>query len=211
MGVTYAFVAAAHGTTVFLAIDSITGTGVVQTAKPDSARVTLAARATGTYTVWYTVPAGATAQNAERLVARNVATVAYHDSGWVDVRRDFPTLTIAKSASVGAVQPGAEVTYTVGFSNAGGFAADSVVVTDQVPAEVMFKLGSLGQAIAGGLATAVTYSSDAGATWAYAPSSGGCGAPAGFDACVNRIRWTLAGTLAAASPQSTVTFIARVR
>ena len=211
VGATYALVAAARGTAVFLAIDSITGPGVVQTPQPDSARITLAARATGTYPVWYSVPVGDTAQNTERLVARNVAAAAYHDSGWVDVRREFPTLTIAKSASVAAVQPGAEVTYTVQFSNAGGFAADSVVVTDQVPAEVMLKLGSLGQTIAGGLPTTVAYSSDAGATWLYAPSSGGCGAPAGFDACVNRIRWTLVGTLAAASPQSTVTFVARVR
>lgn len=208
---TYALVAAVRGTTVFVTVDSISGGGVVTTAKADSAQVTMAARTTATYTVWYTVPAGDTAQNVERLLAQNAATAVYNDSGWVDVRREFPTLTISKSASVAAVQPGAEVTYSVQFANAGGYDAASVVVTDQVPPAVMLKLGSLGQTIAGGLATTVTYSSDAGATWTYAPSSGGCGAPAGYDACVNRIRWTLSGTLAATSPQSTVTFIARVR
>jgi uncharacterized repeat protein (TIGR01451 family) len=131
-------VAAALGTSVFLTIDSISGTNVVATTRGDSALVTMGGYLTGSYRVWYTVPAGDTIQNVERLRATNVAAVAYNDTGWVTIRREFPRLTIAKSASATSVQPGADVTYTVRFGNAGGYDATGVVVTDEVPTQVMF-------------------------------------------------------------------------
>lgn len=210
---TYALVAAGIGApSTFLAIDSVTGAALVRTARADSVRVTLAARASGGYTVWYTVAAGDTALNVERLLARHVAQAAWMDTGWVEIRRDFPALAITKAVTpTTAIRPGIDLTYNVQFSNAGGFGAAQVEVVDEVPAQVMFKLASLGQALPAGLGTTVAYSRDAGATWAYTPVSSGCGAPAGYDACVNRIRWTVTGGVLQPAMPATVTFVAKVR
>jgi uncharacterized repeat protein (TIGR01451 family) len=210
---TYALVAAGIGTpSSFLTIDSITGASLVRTARADSVRITLAARASGGYTVWYRVAAGDTALEVERLLARHVAQAAWMDTGWVDIRRAFPTLAISKGVTpTSGIRPGIDLTYNVQFSNAGEFDASQVEVIDEVPAQVMFKLASLGQSLPAGLGTAVQYSRDGGATWTYVPVTSGCGAPAGYDACINRIRWTVTGGLLQPAMPATVTFVARVR
>lgn len=209
---TYALVASWTGTPAFLTIDSITGSAVARTARADSAQVTMTARATGSYTVWYTVAAGDTAMNVELLRARNVATAAWTDTGYVQLRRVFPALTIAKSVTPNTgIRPGIDLAYTVQFANAGEYAASSVVVTDQVPTQVMFKLGSLTQSLPAGLGTMVAYSRDGGISWDYTPVSGACGAPAGYDACVNQLRWTITGGTLAPAAASSVGFLARVR
>lgn len=200
------------GSPLFLQVDSIRGPGL--TAGTDSARVPFAARTTVTYHVWYTVPAGDTAVNVERLTARPVTYPALPDSGWVELRRVFPQLTLAKSVSPNTVvSPGTELTYEMQFSNEGEYEAVGVHVTDVVPPEVFFKLGSPGQSLPGALGATVTYSDDGGATWTYVPVSGACGAPAGHDGCVQRVRWTLTGPLpaGAASSTGTVTFQALIR
>jgi len=185
---------------------------VVRTAKADSVRITLAARASDGYTVWYRVAAGDTALNVERLLARHVAQAAWMDTGWVDIRRAFPTLAISKGVTPTTnIRPGIDLTYDVQFSNAGEFDATQVEVVDEVPAQVMFKLASLGQTLPPGLGTTVAYSSDGGATWSYAPVTSGCGAPAGYDACINRIRWTVTGGVLQPAMPATVTFMAKVR
>ncbi|HEX7242052.1 MAG TPA: hypothetical protein VF263_17340, partial [Longimicrobiaceae bacterium] len=91
--------------------------------------------------------------------------------------------------------------------------ATGVVVTDLLPTQLLFKLGSVQETLPGGITTTVAYSADGGATWTHTPASGGCGAPAGFDACVQRIRWTLNGTLPADVVQSSgnLRFVARIR
>jgi hypothetical protein len=52
-----------------------------------------------------------------------------------------------------------------------------------------------------------------GTSWSYMPVSGGCGATAGFDRCVTRIRWTFQQPFSAVAPDNTATleFVARIR
>jgi hypothetical protein len=94
-----------------------------------------------------------------------------------------------------------------------------VVVTDSLPAQVLFKIGSVQQTLPSGVTATVAYSSDNGATWSYSPGTTPCTptpavtVPAGYDACVNRIRWTLSGALPADVAQSagSFRFVARIR
>jgi uncharacterized repeat protein (TIGR01451 family) len=214
---TFDLLARARGTSPFLAIDSIRGTGVTLPATADSVRLPLAARTTGTYTVWYSVPAGDTAQNTAVLRARSVVSAALADSGWAEIRRAFPFLTLAKTVDpTGVLAPGTDLTYEMQFANAGGYEATAVKVVDEVPAQVFYKLGSTSQTLPGGLAATVEFSADGGATWTYVPGTTPCatpGVPSGYDGCVQRIRWTLSGPLPAggAAGTGTVRFVARIR
>jgi uncharacterized repeat protein (TIGR01451 family) len=204
------------GAPVYLTSDSITGTGVTRGARTDSARVSIPAGATRSVNVWYTVPQGTSLENLIHLRARSVtyptvATAA--DTGYTQVLRVAPRLTIAKSVSPqNTLAPGTELTYTMNIANAGEFAARGVTVTDSVPPQVVFKLGTVGQTLPAGITATVAYSNNAGTTWTYVPVSQGCGAPAGYDACVRRVRWTLTGDLAVGAPSaSSFTFVARIR
>lgn len=196
------------GNPLFAVLDSLRAPGIVLTAEPDSARLPVAFGTTINVTLWYTVPAGPTADNTGYLRARSVAQAGTLDDGWAQVRRVSPRLTITKSVSPqNTLSPGTELTYTMQIANAGDFAARGVVVNDSVPPQVIFKLGSVGQTVPAGITATASYSNNAGATWTYVPVSGGCGAPAGYDACVRRVRWTLTGDLAAGAPASTSTFV----
>lgn len=205
------------GSTVYLTSDSITGTGVTRGTRTDSARVSIPAGTTRTVNVWYSVPVGSV--NPENLIHLRARSVTYPtnaaatDTGWTQVVRVAPRLTITKGVSPqNTLAPGTELTYTMQIANAGDYAARGVVVSDSVPPQVVFKLGSVGQTLPGGITAAVAYSNDAGATWTYTPVSAGCGAPAGYDACVRRIRWTLTGDLpAGAGSNSSFVFLARIR
>lgn len=203
--------AAAPG--VFLSLDSLTGPGITTRVRPDSVRLSLEARTSVEYTVWYTVPQGDTAVNVNYLRARAASDTTLRSEGWAEMRRVFPTLSLAKSvAPVGVLAPGTDLTYTLSFSNVGEYSAEGVKVEDAVPSQVFFKLGSTAQALPSGIAASVEYSSDGGTSWSYPPVSGGCGAPTGYDGCVNRVRWVLTGTLAAgASSAGTAEFVARIR
>jgi uncharacterized repeat protein (TIGR01451 family) len=113
----------------------------------------------------------------------------------------------------GAQLPGAQLTYRTDYSNVGTAGLTAIVVYDAIPAWTQYGVGS---ASTGTLAPGITgitieFSNDGGATWIYAPVSGGGGAPAGFDADVTNIRWTLAGTLGAGSGTGDgVSFIVRI-
>jgi uncharacterized repeat protein (TIGR01451 family) len=82
-------------------------------------------------------------------------------------------LTLAKASVVvedpfnGLVNPkaipGARVTYTLDLDNTGSGAADNVSVVDAIPANTVFRVGSVTTA------GTVAYSNDGGATWGYAP------------------------------------------
>lgn len=207
--------ARAIGTSPFTQIDSVTGPGITTRVRPDSARVQLASRTTTNYTVWYTVPVGAPADDVVRLVARSQSrpTLAV-DDGWAELRRVSPVLTLTKSVSPqNTLSPGTELTYTMAVSNVGEYAARGVMVTDNIPVQVAFKVASMGQTLPGGLTATPQYSSDDGTTWTYTPVSAGCGVPAGFDGCVTRVRWVLSGDLpaGAASSGGSFTFVARIR
>lgn len=195
-------------------VDSLTGPGITTRVRPDSVRVPLAAGASGTFTAWYTVPAGAVADDALHLHARSATLPTAEAEGWAELRRVLPSLTLARSVSPDASSPpGTELTHTLSFGNGGEAAAAGVVVTDLLPSQLLFKLGSVQETLPAGVTATVSFSADGGATWTHAPASGGCGAPAGYDACVQRIRWTLAGTLPAdpAHSAGTLRFVARIR
>jgi len=204
------------GAPAFLTPDSITGTGVTHGARPDSARVSIPSGATRNVNVWYTVPQGASLENLIHLRARSVTyptNSAAADTGYTQMLRVSPRLTITKSVSPNnTLAPGTELTYTMQVANAGEFNAREVTVTDSVPPQVVFKLGSLTQALPGGIGSTQAYSSDGGATWTYVPVSGGCGAPAGYDACVRRVRWSLSGELVpGVGSTSSFSFQARIQ
>lgn len=203
------------GAGAFVAVDSVRGPGISAGAGPDSARASIAAGASTGFTVWYTVAAGATADDTLRLRARSVTRgEAVQDEGWAELRRVRPALTLTRSVGPTATPaPGTDLTYTLRFGNAGDHDARGVVVTDLIPPQVAFMPGSTQETLPAGVTATVAYSADGGATWGYTPVSGGCGAPAGYDACVQQLRWTLLGDLPPDPAQSagTLVFVARVR
>lgn len=110
--------------------------------------------------------------------------------------------------------PGSDLTYVITFTNTGGSSASSFVITDPVPANTDFKVGSVTNNLGTtGLTVTVTYSNDGGATWTYAPASGAGGAPAGYDRNVTHIRWSFGGSLSQTAPNNTgnVGFTVRIR
>ncbi|MCA1665733.1 MAG: DUF11 domain-containing protein, partial [Myxococcales bacterium] len=167
---TFALTSAASGSPVFMVIDSMTSSGITLRPRADSALATIAARTAIGVTVWYTVAVGDTAIDTLRLRARNTAQVAVTDTGYVQVRRSFPSLTLAKSVTPTTnIYPGIDLTYTMRFANAGESDAANTVVTDQLPLAVQFKLGSTQQSLPSGVTAAVSYSRDGGTTWTYSP------------------------------------------
>jgi uncharacterized repeat protein (TIGR01451 family) len=214
LATTYDLIVSGTGTPLFATLDSIRAPGLVSTARPDSARLAIPYGDSARVTFWYSVPQGDTATNTGYLRARAVPQPSVFDDGWAQVRRVRPSLALSKSVNPSStLSPGTDLTYTLSLSNTGEYDARGVTVTDAVPAQVVFKLGSATQTLPAGITTAVAYSSDGGTTWTYTPVSAGCGAPAGYDACVNRVRWTLSGDLPAgvAASAGTLRFVARIR
>jgi uncharacterized repeat protein (TIGR01451 family) len=182
----------------------------------DSARITgLAAGTSQGVDVVYSVadvPAGST--DTLDLRARSVSDPTVDDLGFADVTVVRPNLALAKSVSpVGTSSPGTELTYALAFTNVGSESAVSVVHVDSLPTEVEFKVGSVAASLPSGMGVTVAYSDDGGSSWSYTPASGGCGAPAGYDRCVSRIRWTLQDDLSPTAPDNSgeLRFIARIR
>jgi uncharacterized repeat protein (TIGR01451 family) len=195
---------------------SITGGGVTQGANPDSARLTnLAGGASVAVTVTYSV-GNVAAGVVDSLVfkARSVADPTNADTGKLAVTVVRPSATLSKAVAPSGTQPpGTDLTYTVTLTNPGTASAASVVVVDTVASTVEFKFGSVVTNLPTGISVAVEYSNDGGSTWIYVPTSGGCSAPAGYDRCVNRIRWRLLNPLSDTPPDNTgnVQFISRIR
>lgn len=142
------------------------------------------------------------------------ATVVVVTPPSITLCKTFPGQTCSPPPSLPAQQPGADVTFVIIFINAGGSAAQSFTVTDGVPANTDFKVGStvanLGTT---GLTVAFQYSNNGGTSYLYTPVSAGGGAPAGYDRSVTHVRWTLTGSLSQASPNNTgdVRFTTRIR
>jgi uncharacterized repeat protein (TIGR01451 family) len=125
-----------------------------------------------------------------------------------------PRVTIGRSVNPGgAVPPGTDLTYSITAVNTGTYDAVSVAVVDSIAGQVTFKLGSVVNTLPPGVNVTVAYSNNDGATWTYVPVSLGCAAPAGYDGCVNRIRWTLLNPLSAVAPNNSCTFqyVARIK
>jgi len=110
--------------------------------------------------------------------------------------------------------PGADLVYAIAFTNSGTASASSLVVTDPIPANTDFKVGSVTSSLGTtGLTVAVAYSNNGGSTWTYTPVSGGGGASSGYDRNVTNIKWTFTGSLSQTSPNNTgnVGFTSRIR
>jgi uncharacterized repeat protein (TIGR01451 family) len=204
---------AADPAAVFIAVDSVTGPGIAAPASYATATVPLAGRTTTVYTVWYRVLAGDTAVNTQFLAARAVSDTLLRDDGFAEVRRVRPMLTLTKSVSpTGTLASGTDLTYTLNIANVGEYAARSVTVTDSVPTQVMFKLGSISQTLPPGLTATVAYRDSTGAP-VTPGGNAACVAAAGYDSCVRRIVWTLSGDLPAGASLSDgqFVFIARIK
>lgn len=134
----------------------------------------------------------------------------------VDVTIQFPPIVdLNKSVNPSTSQPpGTDLTYTIAFTNNGGKPATNLIVTDPIPANTDFKVGSVTSSMGTtGLTVVIEYSNNGGTTWTYTPASGAGGAPAGYDRVVTNIRWTLTGNLSQTSPNNTgsLGFTVRIR
>ncbi|HEX8560590.1 MAG TPA: hypothetical protein VF668_21015 [Pyrinomonadaceae bacterium] len=131
------------------------------------------------------------------------------------VTRAPPSVTLDKTVSpTGVVLAGSDLVYTIAFTNGGGSPASSLVLLDPIPANTDFKVGSASATLGTtGLAVVIAYSNDGGTTWAYAPASGGGGAPAGYDRSVTHVRWAFTGDLVQGAPNASgsVAFGVRIR
>ena len=131
------------------------------------------------------------------------------------VNKTVMNLVLSKAVSpTGTQLPGTDLTYTVTFTNSGGAAASSFVISDAIPTNTDFKVGSVVNTLGTtGLTVAVAYSNNDGSTWTYTPVSAGGGAPAGYDRNVTNVRWTFTGNLSQTSPNNTgnVKFISRIQ
>jgi uncharacterized repeat protein (TIGR01451 family) len=133
-----------------------------------------------------------------------------------------PVVALAKCVFSGAqcldsvtdVLPGADLLYSITFTNTGGSPASTFIVADKIPTNTEFKVGSVTNNLGTtGLTVTVAYSNDNGATWTYTPVSGAGGAPAGYDRTVTHVRWSFGGSLSQTSPNNTgnVRFTVRIK
>ncbi len=167
------------------------------------AAVTLNAGASQDVVVQISIPGGVPLGTVET----GIVSVTGNGTGATDAVTDVTTivagnLVLLKSVNpAGAQLPGAELTYRTDYSNVGTADLTAIVVYDAIPAWTQYRVGSAtqGTLAAGITAIAIEFSNDGGATWTYAPVSGGGGAPASFDANVTNVRWTLTGNLAGGS------------
>ncbi len=131
------------------------------------------------------------------------------------VVRPAPNVTLFKAVSpTGTVPPGADLFYTIDFTNGGGTPASTFVITDPIPANTDFKVGSAAAVVGtSGLVPTITYSNDGGTSYTYTPTSGAGGAPPGYDRSVTHVRWSFGGNLTTVSPDNTgsVSFSVRIR
>lgn len=131
------------------------------------------------------------------VTAASVADPALSDQVRATTSSSSASLTLLKSADKGSAKPGDDVAYQVVASNGAGLTnASAIDVTEPVPANTGFKVGSASFAPGTStLTSTASYSNDGGGTWTYAPAGGGCSAPPGYDDCVTHVRWTMAGSM----------------
>src|SRR6266404_2119181 len=128
-----------------------------------------------------------------------------------------PNVSLQKSVTPNTAAqliPGADLVYTIAFTNSGTASASSLIVTDPIPANTDFRVGSVTSSLGTtGLTVTTAYSIDNGSTWTYTPVSGGGSAPSGYDRNVTNIKWTFTGNLSQISPNNTgnVGFTSRIR
>ena len=164
------------------------------------------------------VPVGSYSQTQVATINQTTVTVVSFTPPSVALVKSCPTPATCETVSQ---LPGTDLTYNIAFTNSGGAAARSFVVTDPIPLNTDFKVGSQTPfPTLPGITGVVEYSNDynpaspGSATWAYAPASGGGGAPAGYDRNVKAIRWRVTvGSISQTPPDNTgnLGFTARIR
>ncbi|HEV8589467.1 MAG TPA: autotransporter-associated beta strand repeat-containing protein [Pyrinomonadaceae bacterium] len=215
-----------NGTTAGTGYDQLNVTGTVNlTDSTLSCTVGFAAAIGNTFTIINNDGSDAVtgtfsglAEGARVTLSGQDFTISYVGGTGNDVvltRAGTPDVSLTKDVSPSGPQiPDTDLDYTVTFTNSGSDAAQSLVITDPVPSDTDFKVGSVTSDLGTtGLTVAVAYSNDGGGTYAYTPASGGGGAPAGYDRNVTNIRWTFTGNLSQTSPNNngSVGFAARIR
>jgi uncharacterized repeat protein (TIGR01451 family) len=133
----------------------------------------------------------------------------------------LPNLLVLKSADKAAAAPGDIITYTITVTNTGTGTASSVVMDDSLSNYVQGGLDSYGAGAAfqfvngtpsSGLALGTpVYSNNNASTWVYTPSSGGGGAPAGYDGSITNWRMPMSGTMNANNASFTIKYKVRVK
>jgi uncharacterized repeat protein (TIGR01451 family) len=130
-----------------------------------------------------------------------------------------PFVTLVKSClapptcTAAAQAPGTDITYGIAATNTGGHVAALVTITDPIPANMDFKVGTASDTVPAGASMTITYSAD-GVNYTYTPVSAGGGAATGYDRNVVAVRWTLAtGSLGTSGPGAVcnVQFTAAIR
>jgi uncharacterized repeat protein (TIGR01451 family) len=195
---------------------SMAGLDVSQGADPDSARISnLAAGDSRVVTVTYSVgqmPIGTT--DTLVFLARPVSNPTQTDDGRLELTVARPQINLDKAVNPnGTAPPGTDLTYTVDVTNGGSEDAMDLIAVDSLPAETEFQVGSASNTLPPGVTVVVEYSDDGGSTWTYTPLSGACGAAAGYDLCVNRIRWRFQNPLSSTAPDNVAQFqyVTRIR
>jgi len=184
-------------------------------------------KAGGTISTTYTVKVLSTGVTIASTLIMDFSGSSYHynsDYGLginsitiTSVPAPVPNVGLQKSVtpnSAAQLIPGADLTYMIAFTNTGTAGASSLVVTDPIPGNTDFKIGSVTSSLGTtGLTVSVAYSNDNGSTWTYTPVSGGGGALSGYDRNVTNIKWTFTGNLSQTSPNNTgnVGFTSRIR
>ena len=184
-------------------------------------------KAGGTISSTYTVKILSTGVTTASALIMDFSGSSYHynnDFGLgvnsitiIAIPAPVPNVGLQKSVSPTSpaqLIPGADLVYAIAFTNSGTASASSLVVTDPIPANTDFKVGSVTSSLGTtGLTVAVAYSNNGGSTWTYTPVSGGGGASSGYDRNVTNIKWTFTGSLSQTSPNNTgnVGFTSRIR
>jgi uncharacterized repeat protein (TIGR01451 family) len=127
----------------------------------------------------------------------------------------IPSVALVLSVSPnGTVAPRTDLVYTINFTNGGAGSASGFGITDPIPANTDFKIGSATTSLGTtGLTPTINYSNDGGISWTYTPVSAGGGAPAGYDRNVTNVRWSFGSTLSQIAPNNSgsVALTARIR
>lgn len=161
-----------------------------------------------TLTVAVTAPAAPNVTNTASVSGTTFDHVPDNNSSTVTTPVMY--ITVVKSVNPpppGPYAPGTDLTYSITFTNAGNVDARNFVVYDDIPAATYFKVGSqTSPPVPFDVITGVTVSYTGGT-----PTSGGGGAPAGYDARITRITWTFTGGNLRPGVSRTVTFVARIK
>ena len=184
-------------------------------------------KAGGTVTTTYTVKVLSTGTTTASTLIMDFSGSSYHynnDYGVginsitvTSLNPPVPNVALTKSVTpnaAGQVVPGVDLVYAIGFTNSGTAGASSFVISDPIPANTDFKVGSANSSLGTtGLTVAVTYSNNNGTSFSYTPASGGGGAPAGYDRNITNVRWTFSGNLSQTAPNNSgrVGFSTRIR